>query len=61
MGTPLVVALLFAVGTAAWAYAQLARQTGGGNARNAVIGAGVAAVIVFIFFYTLFTMVIKLD
>jgi hypothetical protein len=49
---------MFGGGVAAWAYAKLSRQVGAGNQQNAFIGAGVAGVVAFIFFFTLFKYVL---
>lgn len=55
-----LVALMFGAGIGGWAYAQLARRVGAGNQRNAFIGAAVAAVIAFLFFFTLLKYIFNL-
>ena len=45
---PLFVAALFAIGAATWVYTKLQQQTGYGNSQNALIGAGVVGVVLFI-------------
>lgn len=51
---------MFGAGIGGWAYAQLARRVGAGNQRNAFIGAAVAAVIAFLFFFTLLKYIFNL-
>jgi hypothetical protein len=44
----LVMALLISVGAGAWIFSKMARRSGGGNTKPAIIGASVVAVILFI-------------
>lgn len=54
------VAALFAIGVGGWIYTKLARQTGRGNEKSAYIGALVAALVVFLFFFTFFKYILPL-
>lgn len=54
----LLVAVMFTAGFGMWVYAKLQRNTGGGNNKNALIGAGVAGVIGFIVVFSLFRMIL---
>jgi xanthine/uracil permease len=56
----LLIALLFAAGVGTWIYTKLAQRTGGGNQRGAFMGAGVAAVLIFLFAFTLLKFVLNI-
>lgn len=51
--TPAFVALLVALGGGTWLYTKLQRSSGYGNSKNALIGAAVAGVILFIVAFTI--------
>lgn len=48
---PFFTAFLLAVGGGTWTYTKLQQHTGYGNSKNAVIGAAVAALGLFLFVY----------
>jgi len=50
------IAFLMAIGTAAWVYSKFQRSTGG-NTQNALIGAGVVGVIVFVLVFSLLNFI----
>jgi hypothetical protein len=54
-----LVSLLFAAGAGTWVYTKLGRRTGGGNQQGAVIGAAVAAVLIFLFAFTFLKYVLN--
>lgn len=56
----LVIALLFAAGSSTWIYTKLGRRTGGGNQQGAFMGAGVAAVLIFLFVFTFLKYVLNI-
>ncbi|MEO6513772.1 MAG: hypothetical protein ABIR37_03720 [Candidatus Saccharimonadales bacterium] len=55
-----LISLLFAAGAGTWIYTKLGRRTGGGNQQGAFIGAGVAAVLIFLFVFTLLKFVLNI-
>lgn len=56
-----LISLLFAAGASTWIYTKLGRRTGGGNQQSAFIGAGVAAVLIFLFVFTFLKYVLSID
>ncbi len=48
---PFITALLLAIGGGTWVYSQLQQRTGYGNSRNAVTGAAISALIIFLITY----------
>lgn len=52
-----VTALMVAIGAGVWVYTKLARHTGYGNEKNAYIGAGVLALIVFLVGFSIFSII----
>lgn len=54
---PLLTALLLAIGVGVWVYTKLARNTGYGNEKNAYIGAGVVAGIVFLVGFSILSII----
>lgn len=53
-----VIALVLGFGAGGWLFFQLNRRTGDANSNTNVVGAGIVAVIVFIFVYTLLKYVL---
>ncbi len=51
-----VISFLLAIGTATWVYSKFHRSTGG-NTQNALMGAGVVGIIVFILMFTLLSFI----
>ncbi len=58
--TSVLASIMFGAGVAAWVYAKLARSVGAGNQQNAFIGGGIAGLVAFIFFFTLFKYVLDI-
>ena len=56
----LLISLLFAAGAGTWVYTKLGRRTGGGNQQGAFIGAGVAAVLIFLFVFTFLKFILDI-
>lgn len=55
-----LIALLFGLSIGTWIYTKMARQSGYGNAKSALLGAGVAGLGVFLVLFTLFKFVLGL-
>lgn len=53
-----VISFLFAAGSGTWIYTKFMRYTGN-NTKNAVIGAGISAAIIFSIFYSILSFVSK--
>lgn len=54
-----LIAFVFAIGFAGWIYSLLSRQTGNGNQKSAIIGAGISGLLAFIVVFTLASMLFK--
>lgn len=55
-----LVSLFFAAGVGGWAYAQLARRSGNANPGSTAMAAGGAALLAFIFAFTMLKFVLGL-
>lgn len=55
---PFWTALLFSVGAATWIYTKLSARSGYGNTKNALIGAAIAGLLLFIVVYSIARMVL---
>ncbi len=58
--TAFLTAIFFAAGAGGWVYTKLSPRAGLGNQQSAFIGGGVAALIAFIFFFTLLRYVFNI-
>jgi hypothetical protein len=56
-----LVALFFGAGVGGWAYAQLARRSGNANPASTIVAAGFAALLAFVFVFTLMKFVLGID
>jgi hypothetical protein len=55
-----LVAVFFAIGVGGWTYTQLARRSGNANPSSTLMAAGGAALLVFIFAFTLLKFVFNI-
>ena len=51
-----VISFIFALGVGAWIYNYMARRTGEGNAKSALIIAGLSALFIFVFAWSLLSL-----
>ena len=54
---PGLVSFLFTVGASTWLYTKFQRYSGN-NTRRSLVAAGFAAILIFIFFYSLLTFIL---